>query len=67
MTRQELIQNIRSKKNFLCVGLAIDDNVKDPEAVKEPYLRDALQSAIRNQVPAREETKAIGCTIKRLE
>jgi thioredoxin-related protein len=46
---------------------AIDDNVKDPLAVKEAYLRDAIQAVIKNQVPARQETKAIGCTIKRVE
>ena len=46
---------------------AIDDNVKDASAVKEPYLKDALNAVIKNQVPAKQETKSIGCTIKRLE
>lgn len=46
---------------------AIDDNVKDPEAVKEHYLRDALDALAKNTVPARQETKSIGCTIKRVE
>lgn len=46
---------------------AIDDNVKDPSAVKEPYLKNALSALIKNETPARQETKSIGCTIKRLE
>jgi hypothetical protein len=46
---------------------AIDDNVKDPSAVKESYLKDALNALLKNQVPKKQETKSIGCTIKRLE
>ena len=46
---------------------AIDDNVKDPSAVKEHYLKDAITAVIKNQTPSKQETKSIGCTIKRLE
>jgi thioredoxin-related protein len=46
---------------------AIDDNVKDAGAVKEPYLKDAINAVIKNQVPPKQETKSIGCTIKRVE
>jgi len=46
---------------------AIDDNVKDPSAVKEPYLKDAIAAVIKNQTPSKQETKSIGCTIKRLD
>lgn len=46
---------------------AIDDNVKDPSAVKEYYLKDAINAVIKGQQPAKAETKAIGCTIKRVE
>ncbi len=46
---------------------AIDDNVKDPAAVKENYLKDALNAVVKNTVPAKQETKSIGCTIKRVE
>jgi thioredoxin-related protein len=46
---------------------AIDDNVKDPAAVKEPYLKDAISALLKNQTPKKQETKSIGCTIKRLE
>lgn len=46
---------------------AIDDNVKDPVAVKAAYLKDALNSLLKNETPKTQETKSIGCTIKRLE
>jgi thioredoxin-related protein len=46
---------------------AIDDNVKDPTAVKEPYLKNALSSLMKNETPKTQETKSIGCTIKRME
>lgn len=46
---------------------AIDDNVKDPAAVKEPYLKNALSALLKNESPKQQETKSIGCTIKRLE
>jgi len=46
---------------------AIDDNVKDPAAVKDHYLKNALTSLVKGEVPKTQETKSIGCTIKRLE
>ncbi|MBS1651090.1 MAG: thioredoxin family protein [Bacteroidetes bacterium] len=46
---------------------AIDDNVKDPSAVKAPYLKDAIQAVIKGNTPTLQETKSIGCTIKRVE
>ena len=46
---------------------AIDDNVKDPAAVKAHYLKDALESVAKNETPKVQETKSIGCTIKRVE
>jgi len=46
---------------------AIDDNVKDPSAVKEHYLKSALTSLLKNEIPKIQETKSIGCTIKRVE
>lgn len=46
---------------------AIDDNVKDPAAVKEAYLKNALSALLKNEVPKMQETKSIGCTIKRVE
>lgn len=55
-----------SNKGLIYKG-AIDDNVKDPSAVKEFYLKDALEALVKNQVPKKQETKSIGCTIKRLE
>jgi thioredoxin-related protein len=46
---------------------AIDDNVKDHAAVKAAYLKDALVSLNKNETPKTQETKSIGCTIKRVE
>lgn len=46
---------------------AIDDNVKDAAAVKAPYLKDALASVAKGETPKTQETKSIGCTIKRVE
>lgn len=45
----------------------IDDNPKDPAAVKEFYLKDAIEALLKNTTPARQESKFIGCTIKRVE
>jgi thioredoxin-related protein len=46
---------------------AIDDNVKDPQGVKEFFLKDAINAVIKGQKPTKQETKSIGCTIKRLD
>lgn len=46
---------------------AIDDNVKDPSAVKEAYLKKALEALNSGKTPELQQTKSIGCTIKRLE
>lgn len=46
---------------------AIDDNVKDPSAVKDAYLKNALTALLKNETPKTQETKSIGCTIKRAE
>jgi thioredoxin-related protein len=46
---------------------AIDDNVKDIADVKEHYLKNALQALLKNELPKIQETKSIGCTIKRVE
>ncbi len=46
---------------------AIDDNVKDALAAKALYLKDALAAVVKGVTPSTQETKSIGCTIKRLE
>ena len=46
---------------------AIDDNVKDATASKVHYLKDALNALVKNLTPMTQETKSIGCTIKRLD
>jgi thioredoxin-related protein len=56
-----------NNKGLLIYKGAIDDNVKDPAAVKSPYLKDALTALLKNETPKTQATKSIGCTIKRLE
>ena len=46
---------------------AIDDNVKDPTLVKTHYLVEAINALAKNETPKMQETKSIGCTIKRVE
>lgn len=46
---------------------SIDDNVKDPAAAKEHFLKDAIEALLKNTTPAKQETKSVGCTIKRVE
>jgi len=43
---------------------AIDDAWDDPGAVKQAYLRQALDALLRGQEPPVTETPAVGCTIK---
>lgn len=46
---------------------AIDDNVKDASLAKANYLKDAIEALAKNETPKVQETKSIGCTIKRVE
>jgi thioredoxin-related protein len=46
---------------------AIDDNVKDPALAKTHYLMDAIDALSKNSAPKLQETKSIGCTIKRVD
>lgn len=43
---------------------AIDDNYENPNAVKQHYLRDALDAVLAGQDPPVTETPPVGCTIK---
>ncbi len=43
---------------------AIDDNYQDAEAVKQPYLENALNALLASNEPDPSFTKAIGCSIK---
>ncbi|MDP2388473.1 MAG: redoxin family protein [Bacteroidota bacterium] len=55
------------KDGVLVYKGAIDDNVKDPKAVKNFYLKDAITAVGDGKKPATAESKSIGCTIKRVE
>jgi peroxiredoxin len=43
---------------------SIDDNYDDPAAVKEHYLRNALDSVLAGTKAPVSETKPVGCTVK---
>ncbi len=43
---------------------AIDNSVKDPKAVTETFLADAIDALIAGKDVAVKETKAVGCSIK---
>lgn len=42
----------------------IDDNWKDPQAVTEHNLRDAIAAMVKGEEPPAHEVNAIGCSIK---
>jgi peroxiredoxin len=42
----------------------IDDNYEDPKAVKNHYLREALDAALTDEEPPVVETRPIGCSMK---
>lgn len=42
----------------------IDDNWQDAAAVKQPFLREALDDILAGRAPRLAQTQAIGCTIK---
>lgn len=43
---------------------AIDDNYKDSEAVKVPYVEQALEALLNGEPVPTDTTRAIGCSIK---
>jgi len=43
---------------------AVDDSYDDPKAVKDAYLRDAIDATLAGETPSVSETPAVGCTIK---
>ncbi|MBI3195164.1 MAG: thioredoxin family protein [Ignavibacteriae bacterium] len=48
----------------LCYSGKFDDNWKDAQAVKEHYLRDAVDALLAGNEVNVKETYSIGCTIK---
>jgi thioredoxin-related protein len=45
---------------------SIDDNVDDSKKVKEPYLKEAIKNLAAGKKIKPEETKPVGCSIKRV-
>ncbi|MFM1874767.1 MAG: hypothetical protein RL266_504 [Bacteroidota bacterium] len=46
---------------------AIDDNSKDKNAVENPYLKNAIKAVSQGKKADPAETKALGCSIKRIK
>lgn len=51
-------------KGLLVYKGAVDDNAKDPAAVKERFLANAVDAVASGSAPKVSETKALGCSIK---
>lgn len=56
-----------NKDGILVYKGAIDDNSKNKNEVKERYLYTALKELASSQKLSASETKAVGCSIKRLK
>jgi peroxiredoxin len=55
----------REGKDFTVAYIgAIDDNVKDPSAVTQRYLENAVDALLAGKPIETKKTKALGCTIK---
>jgi thiol-disulfide isomerase/thioredoxin len=52
------------KERKLCYSGKMDDSWKDAQAVKENYLRDAVNELLAGKEVTVKETYSIGCTIK---
>jgi thiol-disulfide isomerase/thioredoxin len=46
---------------------AMDDNVQDPANAEELFLQNAVKSMLQGKSITQQETKSIGCTIKRVK
>lgn len=62
--RREAVESGLSPVWRLAYTGKIDDNWQDPDRVKEPYLKRALEALTSGKPPPVRETDAIGCTIK---
>lgn len=58
-----LLQKENGKKIVKYIG-AIDDNVRNGDAVKERFLANAVNELIQGKEISVKETKAIGCSVK---
>ena len=43
---------------------AIDDDYERPEAVRRPYLRQALDAVLAGELPTTATTPPVGCSVK---
>jgi hypothetical protein len=53
------------KNGTLVYKGAIDDSPRDETAVKQHFLKDALDATVKGEAVKNNSTKSVGCTIKR--
>lgn len=51
-------------ENRLAYVGGIDDSMNSPDAVKTPWLKNAMDALVEGKKPATQKTKAFGCSIK---
>ncbi|MEQ6124789.1 thioredoxin family protein [Pseudotenacibaculum sp. MALMAid0570] len=56
----------KGKKNIVEYIGAIDDSSRNPNAVKEKFVEDAVDALLAGKKPEKTYTRAIGCSIKTL-
>ncbi|GAB5408736.1 MAG: thioredoxin family protein [Balneolaceae bacterium] len=64
VTRTPQVYLFNDNLELVYVG-AIDDNANSAISVKENYLKDAIQQLMAGEQPKRQNTKSVGCTVKR--
>ena len=55
---------VLDKKRILCYHGRVDDNVHEPDKIRQRYLRDAIDALLGGRDVPLEETEPVGCTIK---
>ncbi|NJM93578.1 MAG: thioredoxin family protein [Cytophagales bacterium] len=58
-----ILENMGGEFKVAYIG-AIDNNYKDPKAVSERYVEDAVNSLLAGKRPKVDMTKSVGCGIK---
>lgn len=64
-TRTPHVYLFNGDMELVYVG-AIDDNANDAAAVKEFYIRDAIEQMIAGESLSKSKTRSLGCSIKRV-
>ncbi|MBD2021420.1 thioredoxin family protein [Leptolyngbya sp. FACHB-36] len=55
---------VLNQQGVLCYSGAVDDNANDTNAVKVPYLRDAIAQILSGATITPTSTEPVGCSVK---